>query len=184
MNALKKAGMILGAMGLALAMGQTSHAQALNSNNATVLLNAPLAESVTVAASPANVTFNLVANGSVNGSSAVSITTSWALAKTRKSVNVYAYFTSGTALTDGAGDSIPNTSVSGAINGGAAATFTTATPFGGAFGLAPIFTQTVGATGTFNNTHTDSVVLSISTVGLNLPAATYTGTLNIQAQAL
>lgn len=183
MNALKKAGMILGAMGLALAMSQASHAQALNSNNATVLLNAPLAESVTVSASPSTVNFTLAPNGPANGSSAVSITTSWALAKTRKSVNVYAYFSSAVALTDGT-DNIPNTSVTGAVNGGAAAAFTTATPFGGAFGLAPIFTQTVGAAGTFNNTHTDSLALTINTVGLNLPAATYTGTLNIQAQAL
>ena len=181
MNALKKAGMVLG---LALAMSGASYAQALNSTVANVNLNAKLLESVTVVAGPATVNFALVPSGPANGDNPVSITTSWALAKTRTSVKVYAYFSSGTALTDGAGDNIPNTSVTGSINGGAAAAFTTATPFGGAFGLAPVFSQVVGAAGTFNNTHTDSVALTISTVGLNLPAATYTGVLNIQAQAL
>jgi hypothetical protein len=184
MNALKKAGMILGAMGLALAMSQASHAQALNSTVANVNLNATLNESITVSASPATVNFTLVPNGVAPGSSNVTVITSWALKTTRKSVNVYAYFSSANALTDGGSDIIPNTSVSGSINGGAAAPFTTGTPFGGNFGLAPVFTQVVGAATTFNNTHTDSIALSISTVGLNLPAATYTGVLNIEAQAL
>jgi hypothetical protein len=179
MNALKKAGMVLG---LALAMSGASYAQALNSTVANVNLNATLAESITVNASPATVNFTLVPNGVAGGSSNVTVVTSWALKTTRKSVNVYAYFSSATALTDGAGDNIPNTSVSGSIDGGAAAAFSTVTPFTN-FGLAPVFTQTVGAATTFNNTHTDTIALSISTVGLNLPAATYTGTLNIQAQA-
>lgn len=182
MKGLKKAGMILGALGLALAMSQTSHAQAMNSAVSNVNLNATLAESLTVAATPATVNFTLVPNGTANGSSAVSVTTSWALQKTRKSVNVYAFFASANALTDGAGDNIPTSSVTGSVNGGAAAAFTTADPLA-ANGMT-IFTQAVGGAGTFNNTHTDSVALTISTVGLNLPAATYTGVLTFQAQAL
>src|ERR1700733_14689625 len=104
MKALNKARIILGALGLALTMSQASHAQALNSNNSTVALNAVLAESLTVSASPAVVNFTLVPSGTANGSAPVSVTTTWALAKTRTSVKVYAYFTSTTALTDGAGD--------------------------------------------------------------------------------
>jgi hypothetical protein len=176
--------MAVSALALALAFVPASHAQALNSNAPTVLLNAPLAESLTVVAGPGTVNFALVPNGSAAGSAPVTITTSWALGKTRTSVKLYAYFASATALTDGAGDNIPTSSVTGSINGGAAAAFTTATPFG-ANGLAPVFSAVIGAAGTFNSSHgPDTVGLTINTTGLALPAATYTGTLNIQAQAL
>jgi hypothetical protein len=172
------------ALAMAFVAVPASHAQALNSNAPTVLLNAPLAESLTVAAGPGTVTFALAPNGPANGSAPVSVTTTWALAKTRTSVKLYAYFASATALTDGAGDNIPTSSVTGSINGGAAAAFTTATPFG-ANGLAAIFTAAIGGAGTFNSTHgPDTIGLTINTAGLGLPAATYTGTLNIQAQAL
>jgi hypothetical protein len=168
---------------MAFAFVPASHAQALNSNVANVLLNAPLAESLTVVAGPGTVNFALVPNGSAAGSAPVSITTTWALGKTRTGVKLYAYFSSATALTDGAGDNIPTSSVTGSINGGAAAAFTTVTPFG-ANGLAAIFTAAIGA-GTFNSSHgPDTIGLTINTTGLALPAATYTGTLNIQAQAL
>ncbi len=183
MRAINKGRIILGAVALALVMGQASRAQALNSNNSTVALNAVLAESLTVSASPAIVNFTLVPSGTANGSAPVSVTTTWALAKTRTSVKVYAYFTSTTALTDGAGDNIPTSSVLGAVGVGAFAPFT-----GGAatfnVNSIQVLNQAIGAAGTFNSSHTDSVALQINTTGLTLPAATYTGTLNIQAQAL
>jgi hypothetical protein len=182
MKALKKARLVLGALALVLTMSQVSHAQ-LNSNNATVNLNAVLAESLTVAAGPATVNFTLAANGPANGSAPVSITTTWALGKTRTSVKLYAYFTSANALTDGAGDNIPTSKVTGSVNAGAAAPFTSATPFG-ANGMT-VFSSTIGAAGTFNSTHgPDTIALTIDTTGLALPAATYTGVLNIQAQAI
>ena len=182
MNALKKAGMVLGTLGLALAMSQAAHAQT-NSNIATVNLNAILAQSITVAAAPATVNFTLVPSGSAAGSAPVTINTSWALAKAPVTLKLYAYFSSANALTDGAGDNIPTSSVTGSVNGGAAAAFTSATPFG-ANGMT-VFTQAIGA-GTYNSLRApaDTIALSISTVGLNLPAATYTGVLNIEAQAL
>ncbi len=182
MKVLKKARLVLGALGLVLVMSQASHAQ-LNSNNATVNLNATLAESLTVAAAPATVNFALVPSGSVNGSAPVTVTTTWALGKTRTSVKLYAYFSSGNALNDGAGDNIPVANVSGNPNGAGAGPFTNATPFGGNTGMT-IFTQVIGGAGTFNSSHADSIVLSINTAGLSLPAATYTGVLNLQAQAL
>lgn len=181
MNVLKKAGMILGAMGMALAMSQASYAQAANSNVATVNLNAKLAESITVTAGPAQVNFTLPPSGTATGDNPVSITTSWALGKTRTSLKLYAYFSSANALTDGASDNIPTTNVTGSVNGGAAAPFTSATPFG-ANGMT-VFTQPIGA-GSYNSSHgPDMIALTINTAGLNLPAATYTGVLNIQAQA-
>ena len=183
MKAINMARLVLGALALALVAGQASHAQALNSNVATVNLNAPLTESLTVSAGPATVNFALVPNGSANGSAPVSITTTWALAKTRTSVKLYAYFASANALTDGAGDNIPVANVTGSINGGAAGAFTGATPFSGSTGVT-VFTQAIGAAGTFNSSHgPDTIALTINTAGLALPAATYTGVLNIQAQA-
>ena len=169
------------ALALAFAFVPGSQAQALNSNVATVNLNAPLAESITVAAAPALVTFTLVPNGSAAGSAPVSITSTWAVKKTRTSVNLYAYFSSANALNDGAGDNIPTSSVTGSVNGGAAAAFTSATPFG-ANGMT-VFTVAPGA-GTYSSTRTDTIGLTINTTGLGLPAATYTGVLNIEAQAL
>jgi len=178
----KKAWLALGAFGLALAMSQASYAQ-INSNNATVNLNAPLAESLTVTASPATVNFTLVPNGTANGSAPVSITTTWALARTRTSVKLYAYFSSTNALTDGSGDNIPAANVTGAVNSGTAQPFTGTTAFSN-FGLT-VFSQTIGAAGTFNSSHgPDTIALTINTAALALPAATYTGVLNIQAQAI
>jgi hypothetical protein len=161
-----------------------SHAQ-LNSGASTVNLNAPLAESLTVSAGPATVTFALPPTGTANGSAPVTVTTSWALGKTRTSVKLYAYFSTGNALTDGAGDNIPVANVTGSVNGGPATAFTGATPYGGATGMT-VFTQTISAlTGPFNASHgPDAIALTISTSGLSLPAATYTGVLNIQAQAI
>ncbi len=182
MTLSRKFSLVFAVFALAFLFVPTSHAQ-LNSNVANVNLNAPLAESLTVAAGPATVNFTLVPNGSAAGSAPVSITTTWALAKTRTSVKLYAYFASANALTDGAGDNIPTANVTGSVNGGAAAPFTSATPFA-ANGMT-VFTQAIGAAGTYNMSHgPDTIALTINTSGLALPAATYTGVLNIEAQAL
>jgi hypothetical protein len=178
----KKSLIVVPALILAMAFVPASQAQ-VNSNVANINLTATLGESVTVVATPAApITFALVPNGTSAGSANVSVTTSWALAKTRTSVKLYAYFASATALTDGASDNIPTSSVTGSVNGGAAAPFTSATPFG-ANGMT-VFTQAIAA-GFYNASHgPDTIGLSINTTGLALPAATYTGVLNIQAQAL
>ena len=47
-----------------------------------------------------------------------------------------------------------------------------------------VFSRPPGA-GTYNSSHgPDTIALTIDTTGLALPAATYTGVLNVQAQAL
>jgi len=61
MNNFRKA-MLVSGLALVAAMSPASRAQALNSNVATVNLNAVLAESLTVAAAPATVNFTLVPN--------------------------------------------------------------------------------------------------------------------------
>jgi hypothetical protein len=95
---------------------------------------------------------------------------------------LYAYFSSANALTDGGGNNIPTSAVSGSVNGGAAGAFTSATPFG-ANGQT-VFSQAVGA-GTYSGIRgPDTIDLSIDTTGLGLPSGNYAGTLNIQAQAI
>jgi hypothetical protein len=176
----RKLWMTLGALAFIFVLAPASHAQ-LNSNVATVNLNAVLGEAITVSAGPATVNFVLVPNGVANGDAPVSITTTWALATTRTDVNLYAYFSAATALTDGAGNNIPAANVSGSVNAAPAGPFTGVTPFG-ANGMT-VFAQAVGA-GTYNSNRSDSIDLSIDTTGLALPSATYLGVLNIQAQAL
>ena len=71
----------------------------------------------------------------------------------------------------------------GRINDGAYSAFTGgAGPFG--VNSKVLYSRVIGAAGTFNANHTDTLGLQIDTTGLNLPAGTYTGTLNIQAQAI
>lgn len=174
---------VLSAFLLAFVFVPASHAQ-LNSNNATVNLNAKMSESLTVVAGPATVNFTpLAPNGPTNGDNPVAITTTWVLGKARTSVKLYAYFAGANALTDGAGDNIPVANVTGNVNGGGANPFTSATVFSGATGMT-VFTQAIGGAGTYNSSHADSIALVINTTGLALPAATYTGVLNIEAQAL
>ena len=180
MNAINKAWLLLGAMALVLVMGPASYAQ-VNSNNATVTLTANMVESLSVSASPSAVTFTLAASGPATGSAPVVITTTWTLAKTRTNVKLYAYFSGTNALTDGGGDNIPAANVTGNLNGGGANPFTAATPFSTS-GLT-LFTQAITATNDNSSHGPDSLVLIINSAGLALPAATYTGVLNIQAQA-
>src|SRR5260370_3084345 len=130
----------------------------LNSNVATVNLNAVLGESLTAAAAPATVSVTLVPNGTANGSSNVTVATNWALGKTRTSMKVYACFSSAVGLTDGAGDNIPTANVLGSVNAGAYAPFTGgAGPF--CVNSQGVFTQHVGGAGTFNAPHVDTIAL-------------------------
>jgi hypothetical protein len=183
MNSFKKARIAAAAVGLALLLSQASQAQALNSNNSTVALNAVLAESLTVSATPGIVNFTLASTGTSTGSAPVAITTTWALGKTRTSVKVFAYFSGTTALTDGSGDNIPTSNVLGAVGVGAYAPFTGGSAVFNVNSI-QVANQAIGAAGTFNSSRTDNLSLEIVTTGLALPAATYTGTLNVQAQAL
>jgi hypothetical protein len=170
----------LPAIALIMLVTPASHAQ-LNSGASTVALNANLGESLTLSVSAASVNFTLVPSGTANGSTPVGITTTWVLSTARTSLNVYAYFSSGTALTDGT-NNIPTSSFNGSINGGAYSAFTGGSgPFGTNSKI--IYTSALGA-GSLNSSHVDSLGLQIDTTGLNLPSSTYTGTLNVQAQVI
>lgn len=155
----------------------------LNSNIAGVNLAAGLTTSLTVTAAPGLVNFALLSNGTANGSVPVTVNTSWTLKPSVGAVTVYAYFTSAAAaLTDGAADNIPSSSVTGSVNGGGYGAFTGASPFAAGSSITLSTWKILGFNKTGN--HTDTLNLRISTVGLNLPAGLYTGVLNIQAQAL
>jgi hypothetical protein len=168
---------------LAIAIFPSAANAQLNSNIASVNVNANLATSLSLSAGPGLVNFNLVPNGVANGSATVSITTSWTLQQLIGTVQLWAYFSSApVALTDGAGDNIPSSSVLGSPDGGAFAPFTGASPFAATSSLR-IFRLLIFLFNT-TGTRTDTLALRIDTTGLNLVAGTYSGVMHIQAQAM
>jgi hypothetical protein len=162
----------------------------LNSNTATVALRATLTESLTVAATPRAVTIPLVSGGVATGSTPVAITTSWVLSGARTAVTLVGYFSSATAALTNAATTptnIPAAEVLGQVTTGTPTTFTPFTqtaPLGAAGAGLTLFTLPLTAT---NQTasRTDNLVLEIDLSSQpQLPAGAYTGTLNLQAQAL
>ena len=159
----------------------------LNSAAQPIALNATLAESLTVNLSVSTVNFTLAAGSATNaGSTNVTATTAWVLKPGRTQVVVDAYFgTAASALTDGAGNNIPSSAFSMSDNGGASAPLVNTVAFGGA--NAGLQLANVAITGANKNSNrTDNMAFNINLSGgtlPQLPAATYTGTLNIQAQA-
>lgn len=140
------------------------------------------AQTLTVSASPSSVGFTLARNGTASGNSSLTITTSWTLLVSPLTLTLYAYASStNAALTDGSGHNIPSAKLSGSPDGGAYAAFVGTSPFATGDGIT-VFTQTstLGANGSRN----DTLALRIDTTGLNLPAATYSGTLTLRAQIM
>jgi hypothetical protein len=162
--------------------GPPANAQ-IDSNVAGVPLQATLNTSLTVVASPNTVNFALVPNGVANGNTAVTVTTFWALHPSIGGVTLYAYFSAATAaLSNGAGANIASSRVAGSANGGALATFTGNSPFAAGSSITLATWRILG--NNRNGTRQDTLGLQIDTTGLALPAGTYSGVLNIQAQAL
>lgn len=170
---------------LAVSVASRATAQALNSGAQTIALNATLGESLTLALSANAVNFTLTAGSANNaGSTNITATTAWTLKPGRTAVGVYAYFTAAaTALTDGAGDNIPSSAFFISDNSGASTALTNTVAFGGA--TAGLQLANVAITNANRaSTRTDVMAFNINLTTLpQLPANTYTGTLNIQAQA-
>lgn len=174
-------------LGFAIALSASTASAQLNSSAQTIALNANLAESLTVSLSATSVNFALSAGSATNpGSGGVTATTAWTLAPGRTSVGIYAYFTSATAaLSDGAGDNIPSSAFYISDNGGASAPLTNTVAYGAANAGLKLATVAI-TTGNRSANHTDAMTFNINLTGgtlPQLPANTYTGTLNIQAQA-
>jgi hypothetical protein len=118
------------------------------------------------------------------GSTNITATTAWVLKPGRTQVTVDAYFAnSGAALTDGAGNNIPSSAFTIADNAAAPAALVNTVAFGAANGGLRL--ANVAITGANKNANrTDNMAFNINLSALGqLPAGTYTGTLNIQAQA-
>ena len=162
-------------------------AQALNSGAQPIALNAQLSESLTVSLSANAVNFTLAAGSNSNpGSGNVTATTAWVLKPGRTKVTVDAYFVSAAAaLTDGAGNNIPSSAFTISDNAAAAAPLVNTVAFGAAnAGLRLASVAITGANKSANRTDVMAFNIDLSAGALpQLPAATYTGTLNIQAQA-
>lgn len=180
---------LISVLALLTLAAQTAVCQ-LNSNTASVALRATLTESLTVAATPRTVAIPLVAGGIATGSSPVAITTTWVLSGGRTAVTLVGYFSSATAaLTNGAATptNIPASEVLGQVTTGTPTTFTAFTqtaPLGPAGAGLTLFSLPLTTTNQAAS-RTDNLVLEINLAGQpQLPAGAYTGTLNIQAQAL
>jgi hypothetical protein len=159
----------------------TASAQ-INTPVGPVALAANLPSSLTVSATPGLVNFTLVPSGISNGSSSVTVTTSWSFAANAR-LSIYAYFTNpASALADASAHNIPSANVFASVNGGAFTPFTGASPY------APTSSITLFSRNEPGNsnprTNIDSLNLQIDTTGLTLAPGNYAGLLVIQAQAI
>jgi hypothetical protein len=170
---------------LLLLCAVSAGAQVVNSGVQTVSLNATLNDSITLTLSSNSVSFLLTAGSATNsGSTGVTATTTW-VSRPGKDVSVLAYFSSATsALSDGGGSNIPSSAFSISNNGGAFLPLSNTVAFGGANAGRQIFTVKVTGQNK-TGTHADNMLFNIDLSALpQLPAGTYTGTLNIQAQVI
>jgi len=179
-----KFGRVAAVLALAVAtLAARSHAQVLNSGASTITLQAVLTDSISVSLSGNAVNFNLTAGSANNaGSVPITTTTTW-ISKAGRNLSLYAFFANSTAaLTDGAGDNIPSADFQISDNAGPFSPLTNTVPFGGANAGLMVFTQKItGTNKTGSKTDVLNFNINLSTLP-NLPAATYTGTLTIQAQ--
>ena len=186
---VKRQSILAGLVVLACSISQNAFAQ-LNSSPASVALTATLAESLTISATPATVTFTLASGAAATGSAPVVITTNWLLKPTRATVVLDGYFASATAaLTDASSpaNNIPSSEVFGQVTTGTPTTFTafTQTAALGAAGAGLALLSQSVTSANRNSTRTDNLNLKIDlTSHPQLPAGSYSGTLTLQAQAL
>lgn len=184
------------AVALSLMVVPAAFAQ-VNSNVGTVTLNATLPESLTVnITSGATVNFTLAANTASNaGSTTSTVQTAWVLSPGRTQVTIWAWVANGAAaLTAGGGNNIAASQVTATSTGpGSAGGKLNSVASGGA-GV-PAFITPAAATGVQigsvaitgankASSATSTLTWNIDTTATpQLPAGTYTGTVNIQAQA-
>lgn len=167
------------AMILAVALSGAPAMAQIPSNVATVNLSMTIQSSLTVAATPANITFNYTGGGNATASGPINITTTWNLGSP-EILAVMAYFSSTTALTGP--NSIMVSQVFASANGGGSTactgTFTNQVPASTPGATCFVNSaQTVSGTGSEN----DSLLLSLQ--NLTPTPGTYTGVLNISAYA-
>lgn len=171
-----------------LLLAGTGEAQVRNSGAQAIALTANLNEGLSISLSNYAVNFTLTAASANNpGSNGVRVATSW---NTRpgRTLSVYAYFASATAaLTDGFSpvpNNIPSADFLISNNGGAYTALTNSVAFGGAnAGLRLYSVRITGQNKTGSHAENLLFNINLSTIP-QLPAGTYHGTLNIQAQVI
>ncbi len=140
---------------------------------------------LTVSATPASINFTLVNGGVATGSMPISIMSSWLLSL-GATVQLYAYFSTTSALTESAGPGIiPVANVFGLCTTGLPTSYTAFTqtsPFSGATAL-EIYSASAGIGLLVNRTDVLTMRINLSAVIATLPADTYTGTLILEAYA-
>lgn len=120
----------------------------------------------------------------------MTLTTSWVASTSRASLNLVAWFSTPTsALTDGATspNHIPASQVFGQVSTGTPTVFTAftqSTGLGAALSGLPLMTQALTSANR-SGSRVDNLLLKIDLTNQPLlPAGSYTGILNLQAQAL
>ena len=173
---------------LVLAVPTLASAQTLSSIQSATL-SASLAQSLSISiTSGSAVNFTLVANGTANGDVPVVVSSTWNLNPGQTgSVALYGYFdVPASALTDGGSNSIPTSWVEGRMTTGTPTSYTAFSqtnavgPAGA--GLA-LFSEAITGVNKIK-TRSDNLDLRINLTGQTLPAASYTGTLRLQARAI
>ena len=140
---------------------------------------------LTVSATPASINFTLVNGGVATGSMPISITSGYLLSL-GATVQLWAYFSTASALTESAGPGIiPVANMWGQCSTGLPTSYTAFTqtsPFSGATAL-EIYSQAAGIGLLVSRTDVLNMKVDLSTVIATLPADTYTGTLLLEAYA-
>lgn len=148
-----------------------------------------LGDTITITATPSTVNFPLVAGGVTAGSSPVTITTSWSGINLLSTLYLYASLGSSTAALSGGTpvtNNIPSSHVYGSDPSGgivnSMTAFTGANPINAS--NASLLLYQLNTFLSLYGSHTDTLSLQIDlTSQPQLPAATYTGVLTIQAEA-
>jgi hypothetical protein len=163
------------------------HAQVVRIGGSKPKPQLTLGDNLTVAATPAAVTFQLVSSGVAVASSPITVTTTWTGISLLSSLILYASFLDSTSALSGGTPivKIPSSCVLGMDPMGLPAAFTPFTqvgPFGGAGGSLAVYSSL--AILSLGGSHTDMLTLKINLATLpQLPSGTYRGLLSLQAQA-
>lgn len=165
----------------------TADGQVTAVNSRIVRPKLTLGDTMTVSASPSTVSFSLMHGGVANGSGTVAMTTTWTGISLLASMSLYGYFMSSTQALSGGSPvaHIPSSSVLGKVPSGTPTSYTAFTqsgPLGGAGAGLLMYSQS--SILSLGGSRTDNLSLQIDLTSLpQQPAASYSGTLVLQAQA-
>lgn len=140
---------------------------------------------ITISATPSSVSIPLVSKGVAQTVTPIAVTTSWVGISLLSVLNIYAYFSSPTAALSGGTPvvSIPASAIKGRDTNGLPVSFT---PFTQSTPVAGASLQLFASFSILDliGSRTDNLDLQVDLTGTpQLPAATYSGVLLLQAQA-